>query len=847
MKTINLILLFVSGILSMSAQTPVHPPAMGNWIVSFADEFNQDALNLDIWNVEHGNYNTLGDSKRDSANVKVEDGELRIYMLKQTDENAPRQRWTCGYIYTKEMFGRNVYIEARMKAVRASGVNSAFWMVSRAKMATAYSDRYEIDINEIQYDINRQQFAARSGWHDWKTYGYATDINGNQVDNGLGAMKYYAEDDYQIWGLWLNGNDFHFYLNGEEVWNGKTHAIYSNQWDTGVGQINPWATDEEQRAYGKYGQDDWNYMGGYTGELMHIAFSNMLMAFNWTPETDEADGQYMAIDWVRSFVPEKEMDRNPIVLLPNTMQLAKGSHKITLDKEIDLNLTANHYLNYWLDNPDDSNFQVRLLDEANNVVSSLTYNSDTDYVLAAGSKQTSSQSVYPYSFYLRPQATSKRLFVTRITASQNLADAISVKLYNDYESVSDLEPFFYPNVDETGQTSINNQWSLNAKGTFNAKIKAIEFENYSDQKIEISNVRQGDNFLSVIANEEQLPYADTHDIILRSANIADSIVFDVRSKSAASISLSVNSTDTETLSWAGGENGILKEYVSPDKTTTYQLTSIENESGKRALNGKSIVYVPSNEDVVLYPSFDTYIQENQALKDLSANQNLVLKTDRMYNRLGYLEFDVPANLNEDQHAYLFLSLREVIAPLFPVEITMTTVETEFPKPMYWNDRPHWKTETEIGKITINNNNLRAYGFDISDALRNAISEGRKKLSICLSLTGGERSSMVTFQQYVSSKKSTSPRIYIQQPKKTSINEIKTEMPSAFIYPNPAKDYFYVQGNDFSEVQIMNLWGAVLKSEGVLDRYDISDLKPGIYLFKLCLTDGSCHTTKVFVK
>lgn len=830
MKTVNLICFFLLLIPRINAQEPAYKPAPGNWKVSFSDEFNQQGLDFDRWNVEDGTYNTQGDSRRDSGNVQVEDGELRIYMLKKTDETAPKQRWTCGYIYTKEMFGRNVYIEARMKAVKASGVNSAFWTVSRDKMATSFSDRYEIDINEIQYDTNRQQFASRLGWHDWKTYGYATDSNGKQVDNGLGSMHYYSEDDYQIWGLWLDGNQLHFYLNGVEIWTGKEHSIYTKQWDTGVGQISPWATDEEQRAYGKYDQSDWNYMGGYTGELMHIAFSTMLMPFAWSPETDEADGQYMAVDWVRCFVPEKELNRTPTSLSNSNIHLKKGSHKIALDEPIYLNVANNYYLSYWVNNPHKSNYRVNLLDDANQVVSSFAFDPASDYTLSFGNRQTNSGSVYPYSFYLQPEPTDNRLFVTRITALPNTsADAVSVKFYNENERVESLEPFFYSNISKTGQTAINNQWSLNVKSVSSARVIAIEFENLSDGEIEILGLRRGNSYLSVVAKEEELPFAHTQDIILRSEKSEETILINIESETPATLLLSKNSDDHEALSWQGG-NSVLSHSVSADKTTTYQLISIENDKGKKVLGGKAVVFVPAKKDLILYPSFDTYIQENQPLKDFSTSQNLVLKTDRGYNRLGYLEFDVPQSINDNEHTYMFLSLKEITAPLFPVEVTLTTVETPFTQPLYWAGRQYWKDETEIGKIQIYNNDLRQYGFDITEALRKAISEGKDKLSICLSLTGGERSSVVTFQQYISSKKETSPRIYIQQLVHSSIKE-DVHTSRVYVYPNPVQTYFSIKGNH-DRVQVMNLFGDILLDKNTSDQYDVGRFAPGIYLVRI---------------
>lgn len=67
----------------------------------------------------------------------------------------------------------------------------------------------------------------------------------------------------------------------------------------------------EREAYGKFGQDDWSYLGGYTGDRMNIVFSNLPWPESWTPLTDAAHGTYMAVDYVRVYRPARLLTAAP--------------------------------------------------------------------------------------------------------------------------------------------------------------------------------------------------------------------------------------------------------------------------------------------------------------------------------------------------------------------------------------------------------------------------------------------------------------------------------------------------------------------------------------------------------
>lgn len=855
---IRILLIFVAVCALLSAQTPVYAPGGENWMKVFSDEFNAAELDTKVWNVEHNSFNNSGNTKRDSANVFLEEGDLRLYIKKTTDPLKPLLKWTCGYIYTKETFGRNVYFEARMKTQRVSGVNNAFWLVTREELPTSYSNRYEIDINEIQYDINKRQHAAHLAWHDWKTYQYATDATGNPVDNALGAMVYYDTDDYQIWGFWLKDNEFHFYLNGQEIWNGITHSTHKQQWDTGVGKIYPWATQEEQRAYGKFKQLDWLYMGGYTGELMHVAFSNMMMALDWTPETDLADNSFMSVDWIRVFEPEKELNKTPTSRFTSATQIEttgdvrvsgdtaivkQGTVKIPFDQPFNFAQTHRRYLSYWVQNPDKCAYKVSLLNAFDEVIGELSANEYNSMLLSFQGNKTSSSSVYPYAFYNNSQPLSAGYFViNRLTANEGIGtydgDAWSVKLLDAHSEIPLIEPFYYRNIDETGQTSFNNQWSLNAKKITSSMVTALQIENNSLSELKIAGLRFGDNYLSVVADEVDRPFAKTNEAILRTAGKPDTLKINIRSViDQHQVCLSENDV---TKCVEGLLPGVNKIPVSPSVTTVYQLQSVQSGDSKGYVSDtKTTVFVPNAANQILYPAFDTYVQENLPINNFSSAIEMILKTDRGYTREGYMEFDISGLTAVAENAGLFVYLKS-ISPVSPVTVGVFAVEDSISSSMDWTKRPAWVKMTQIGQFDVLSSSLRYYGVDISEYLRERVLQNKKSIRIKFAVINGDRNALLKFTQYAANNLAQAPQIITTPPIAIQKNE-----PAFFI---PSFDTFVAQqgvgsaagsGNTENYFLIKNPKATGWGREGYLffdvdidSRYDISSAELKLHLYSI---------------
>lgn len=758
-KLINI----VFGIVAMAsyAQEPSYPPNEDGWKLVFKDDFDGDKLDTSIWKYEHGSSNSQLNCYRDSNNVVVTNGNLRIYMTGNYEESREDFIWKCGYIYSKQQFHGNMYFEARMKAQRFSGINNAFWLVSRDASATNYNDRYEIDIHETKYDTSRQKFASHVAWHDWKSYNYTVDRDGLKADIALGYMTYYDSDDYQIWGLWIDDNqNFHYYLNGKHVWDGKYHKSYPNQWFTGVGNIPVWYKNEEQRAYGKYGQKDWSYRGGYTGDLMQVAFSNMLLPSSDSPEDEKGAGSYMSVDWVRVYAPLKntELDelhvfdwKNDVPVINGTceqeehrIKIENGSVRWKLPWNIDFAVASNYYLYYDVYNPQNVNYQIKYLNKDGKIIASqkVLCNSK-DRNICFGGNVASTLSVYPYTFYnvndKDDVEESKYIhrFVTNIDDGDT--DAFSIAVFDAKDIIPVNEPYFYNNVDEHGNTSFNNDWSLNLKGTENDNVSYIEIENLTGVAMFVNTIKMSSNYYGLVYENKSVPFASVDGVSL--INGRDSVCVYVESLAEkCSLCYELDGI-AETVEVAPGNNVLFFDGL--DKTTLFSLKSISDGSMEGEVSGEHIFV--KEEDCIKYnSSYDTYIQSNTPDTDYSNQAKIVLKSDQAYAREGYIEFDLSDIDYCVDNSYLFLNMLESDVDFSGAEVSVYIIDGNISKPLLWNNAPGWINDRFLCSFDVSDGMPRKYGICIGNIINDFIVNGRKSISLKISISGGSKENMIYF-------------------------------------------------------------------------------------------------------
>lgn len=463
---------------------------LSDYQLIYTDEFNSTSMDWERWAADHPN-NIKNATSRGPEAIEVRDGELRLNVKKV--DRSEKVKWISGYVYLKQPLENNVYIECRFRSGEASGVNNAFWLACKTPPNDTYRNRYEIDIVEARKDVRNGRGNGHLAWHDWKTYQYALDKNGNKADIAQGIVVEHDFDTYHVWGLWYGENELIYYLDGKELWRGKTHPTYTDQYHTGVGKAPVWNPLEEQRAYGKYGQQDWSYLGGYNGDKMHIILANIPWHATWSPLVDaEADGSWMAVDYVRIYKPKAMLAPKPDTDVQNPQEEVILNNKYSLSADSCIYLSAEitkkpgEELTLTLSDDDGAPVAKVIVDAEGSLLTGITrlVSSKIAASLVQGKKLVNDN--------------EKTLLVCRITPHAAKGkydkDAISVWCAPAAGATGATEPYFYPNVDEQGNTSASQGWHITQKGYSDEVISRVKCTSTSGDRSSFGRIRAGRNF-----------------------------------------------------------------------------------------------------------------------------------------------------------------------------------------------------------------------------------------------------------------------------------------------------------------------------------------------------------------
>ncbi len=492
----------------------------------FADEFEGDTLNDKVWrSEEYGEKGIKSDTLRGPDNLEVKDGELRLHVRKEERTyKGKTTKWTAGFVYTREPVENNVYIEGRFKPGQVPGVNNAFWLACISDQGDNTHNKYELDIVETRQDVTAGKLIGRGhlAWHDWKTFQYTRNAEGKSDHIAQGVHIEHPFDAYHTWGLWYGENETIFYLDGREMWRAKTHPRYKDQWWTGVGKFPQWYPNEEKRAYGRFGQDDWSYNGGYNGDQMNIILSNLPWSEEWTPLSDSADGTWMAVDYVRVFKPKNLLTAKPsqiitpgagekgIVIESKTAQVTEGrltlgsndKAKIAIDPPVTPDGRWPHYFSLVVKKDPKSDLLLRFDDPTGEDLFRAGVDAG-NHLLVGFQQPASTATAYPSKDRTEPFLVDgeEYLLVIRVTPGQaGTKDAISMAAFK-LPLGSLREPYFFPNVDAQGNTSVTNGWAINQKGHLAGTAASLVVENTGSGSLSIGQFRSGPSFPSVLPSK----------------------------------------------------------------------------------------------------------------------------------------------------------------------------------------------------------------------------------------------------------------------------------------------------------------------------------------------------------
>lgn len=455
----------------------------------FEDGFDGTSLDGSLWDSQNSLTTSASGQKvyRQPANAVVTDGLLKLMVKK---ENVDGSQWTAAFVWLKKVYPVNTYYEARFINTAAMGVNNAFWISCKTNAdadTRAYQNRYEIDCPESKLHTDGKMH-AHLAWHDWKTYPYV----GNNRAQGTGLTL--DNTDSQTWGLWIGETEFIIYYEREEIWRGKTHPSYTHQYYSGIGKFPTWYPAEEQRAYGKHGQDDWCYYGGMNGDLMNICFSTMPWENARSPLTDSAHNTFMGIDYLRIYRPKSELDTS---VSQRCNQLI-NRQDISLDKPIDLSLDNKSYFSFLINKRKTSKVSVVLSSERGRI-STFTIEENNALSLKTSEVAVSTETAYPASQLLKTYLKNNAdyLVVGRITSKSTEKDIISFKTYEMGREIGENEPFLYHNIDEHGNTNMTSEWDLSQKVDACEMINTISFE-FGGKAVSIWNFVAAPNYVAVV-------------------------------------------------------------------------------------------------------------------------------------------------------------------------------------------------------------------------------------------------------------------------------------------------------------------------------------------------------------
>ncbi|MDR1810278.1 MAG: hypothetical protein LBR34_07740 [Prevotella sp.] len=579
-----------------NSPAPTSIPSPEDYQLVFQDEFEGNALDWSVWeSADKISSSASGEVVgRWKENTVLANGLLKLMNYKG---NRADSEWTAASVWVKEKFGPNTYYEARFKVTDATGVNNAFWMAVPGSDAETrnYKNRYEIDIVEAK-KLNAGGITCHLAWHDWKTYGYT-----NGVDIAQGITKTYSSTDFQTWGLWVGEDHFIIYHEGTELWRGTTHPTYTDQWDTGVGKLPQWYPDEEKRAYGKWGQDDWSYTGGMNGDDMNIMFSTMPWGVSSSTLTGEAHNSSMDVDWLRVYKRKSDLNKTP-EQLSETVQLNRPS---AILHPVDLDTTQNRYFSFLVERPHNNDLTVAL-NADNQTEISLKITKNNELQLFDGLNTASTATAYPASTEVKTYFESGRkyLIAGRITASSTAKDIISVRSFELGRAIPEREPVFYRNIDDTGNTSITNEWHINKKIDSNKTINAFVFSDESGQA-QFGNLMLGNTWASVTAAYANAPkayiYGQTKSTTERR------LYFELEGKFPFSVTYSDGKQNFTADNITASPHTFL---IYPDAISQYTIVSAADADATPAIvGGNANFYVEDARFFTLRPSFDTCLTE----------------------------------------------------------------------------------------------------------------------------------------------------------------------------------------------------------------------------------------------
>ena len=212
MKKIVLLLFIIQTITIKAENYPAGSilPPHSKWKLSFQDEFTANKLDEKKWHIYNGPMKRKYMTGRYRGNIKVQDGLLKL-ITKKVQSNP--LKFTAGYIWTKSFKQKYGYFEARIRYAPSTGLNNAFWLVTRKAKK---SETFEIDINEGHYPNE-----IVTTIHTWNKSGKIKSISSKYYPPKKNLSK-----NFHIYACEWTPEKINIYFDGKKIFDGKNSRCH---------------------------------------------------------------------------------------------------------------------------------------------------------------------------------------------------------------------------------------------------------------------------------------------------------------------------------------------------------------------------------------------------------------------------------------------------------------------------------------------------------------------------------------------------------------------------------------------------------------------------------------------
>lgn len=835
---------------------PVLASGADKWKIHTSDEFGKSVIDSKMWTVSSGSPYITND-------------ELRLPV------NASGASYVASQIRMIDKLPNNtdVYIETRVKPLNAKAAGTSVSTTTyNIQLASKYQNRFAMSFPAIAQRAENE-YIVNYNLSDWKTAYYMADINPEKQYSVIrDSLTNQVITDYKVFGVSISTKDVIYYIDGVEVKRASTMEGYNSGElvdalkAAGVGSD---LEDVAQKAYGYYGQSDWNYNGGYTGDFMSLLLGT---TFNAGLVDASIEGKYAAIDYLRIFKLDADMKETPVEDITftnsfnvnlngtatkedNSIVLNNGGTAVfSLANGYNLNENKVRYFSTVVRKSADGEFVLSLTDNSDKVLASVIIDQYNQLQTGFGANKlyySSTVSAEPTGrkpMFIKNDETA--LLVVRIETSSTGDDVLSVAVLPVMDNIQ--PPFFYPNIEgEYGHTSLNNQWDLNYRyeaGT--GVISKIKLQG-NRAKSSVQKFLTGTSFYSVVPKESFATFVPK--------------VFYVSQGTQVNMQVELKGVAPWTLTYTDGNqyytiNNITTYLidipVAPMRTTRYTLTRVVDGNGVQGIVlGDQLVKVKSDRAMMIYPLYDSYIDDKWTESFYQNNPTGIIKTAgsarEAFFRYDISEFGRNDSIDFGSFSIFFISNDRGV----PVELSLYAIEDGLPadiNELRWATKPEEGNYKFLSAIEVPNpgfTGVRAL-WDVSSHINKKLRSGAGRADFAVKCTGGSTSALLTWRQYVPE----SPEFEAQYPSLELDPFVATGLKSIFgagsnsqllnVYPNPVTDgsfFVDVPENEELTLEMYNLAGVLVHQQSIVNRkITLSGIEKGTYLIRVNSGNGTYH-------